>query len=288
MAEILSYFLLTITFLVLLIATLTDLKKREVPNWLNFATIALALLARLIYSFITENFSFFLYGLLYTAIFFLIAHALYYGRIFAGGDAKLLIALGALLAEPPIFNVLSLSNTFSLLELPFSIVFLVNLFVAGSFYGMIMIFVYTIKNKKVLENFKERIAKTKYIFLTIIPLIASVIFLFLKIHLLVFISAILFFLPFFFMLTKAVEKEAMILKISSSRLTEGDWLASPVKIGRKVIMPNWEGLTREELSLIRKSKKKVLVKYGLPFVPAFLLAFILSLLIGNVFEIFLR
>ena len=72
----------------------------------------------------------------------------------------------------------------------------------------------------------------------------------------------------------------MIHLVSVSTLTIGDWLVKPVKAGRSIIKPNWEGLSEEELKIIRKNVKgKVLVKYGLQFTPSFLIGFIVMLII---------
>ena len=46
-----------------------------------------------------------------------------------------------------------------------------------------------------------------------------------------------------------------------------------VKVKGKTIKADWDGLTLENIKLLR-NKKKVLVKDGLPFVPAFLIAFL--------------
>ena len=45
----------------------------------------------------TDSFNFFYQGLIGLGIFFVLGNAFYYGRFFAGGDAKLMISLGAIL-----------------------------------------------------------------------------------------------------------------------------------------------------------------------------------------------
>ena len=95
MYHVISLILLAVTWLVF--ASIHDLKKRIVPNWLSFSLIIFALGFRFFYSLFNENFSFFLQGLIGLGIFFIIGNLLYYGRMFAGGDAKLMIALGPIL-----------------------------------------------------------------------------------------------------------------------------------------------------------------------------------------------
>jgi prepilin signal peptidase PulO-like enzyme (type II secretory pathway) len=47
-----------------------------------------------------------------------------------------------------------------------------------------------------------------------------------------------------------------------------------LKIGKKIIEPSWEGLTKEELKLIKKKLKIVKIRQGIPFVPVFFIAFL--------------
>jgi prepilin signal peptidase PulO-like enzyme (type II secretory pathway) len=77
----------------------------------------------------------------------------------------------------------------------------------------------------------------------------------------------------------------MIVLINPRKLTEGDWLYEKVKVGRKIVRPNWEGLSQEELILLRRYKRKIKVKQGIPFVPAFFFAFILLLFKDNIFNL---
>jgi len=91
-------FLLILAFIWILIATISDIKTTEVPNWLNFSLIIFTLGFRFFYSlFSANNFNFFYQGLIGLGIFFIIENALYYGKMFAGGDAKLMLALGTIL-----------------------------------------------------------------------------------------------------------------------------------------------------------------------------------------------
>ncbi len=65
-------------------------------------------------------------------------------------------------------------------------------------------------------------------------------------------------------------------------LVEGDWIAKAIKVKGKIIAsPKDLGLENKQINLMRKLKvKKILVKDGLPFIPAFLLGYILTVLFG--------
>ena len=135
-------FLIILAGIWLVFAAIYDLKKRMVPNWLSFSLIIFALGFRFFYSLFNENFIFFYQGLIGLGIFFIIGNALYYGRVFAGGDAKLMIALGAVLP----FS----ENFFKNIE-SFSFFILLFLFVGG-FYGLIWSIFLTINNFKIFKK----------------------------------------------------------------------------------------------------------------------------------------
>jgi len=91
-------FLIVLCLIWIAFAVIQDLRKREIANWLNFSLIIFAIVFRFFFSlFSEEGFGFFYQGLIGFAIFFVIGNMLYYGRVFAGGDAKLMIALGAII-----------------------------------------------------------------------------------------------------------------------------------------------------------------------------------------------
>ena len=67
----------------------------------------------------------------------------------------------------------------------------------------------------------------------------------------------------------------MIKLVAAGKLSEGDWLERDAAIGNKFIRKSVQGLTREEIFLLKKYKKKVWIKDGVPFTPAFLIAFLI-------------
>lgn len=275
----LIYFLIFLVLVWLITATIWDLKKREVPDWLNFSLIAIALFVRLLFSLLEKDLSFFFWGLIYFAIFFILANLFYYTKIFAGGDAKLLIGIGVILAEPP-----KLASFSSIFPLPFT--FVANLLLIGSVYGILFMVFYAFKNKdsfvKEFQKKKKEIKLTPYLILAFI-LIAM--FLITKNWFFFIIAILALLLPYLYFAAKVTEKVGLIVRVQAKYLTEGDWLVKPIKIGKRIIKPTWEGLSKKEIILLSKTNNKILIRYGIPFVPAFLLALIISLFIGNIFEI---
>lgn len=287
----LVYFLFAISILALLIATIVDLRKREVPNWLSFAFIAIALIARLIFSLLEGDFSYLTYGVVYTATFVALAYILYYVRIFAGGDAKLLMGLGAALAPPPnfseflqVFDIAYIIHLSSTLSLP--LVFLVNLFFVGSAYGLLISSFLIIRHK---ENFfrefnikKGSVNVSPYALLAVLLVVFSFL---VENYIFVGAAILTLILPYAYLASKIIEEIGLTREISAMQLQEGDWIVREVRVGKKVIRPSWEGLGMREIKLLQKSKKKVLVKSGIPFVPALFIALIVTFLFGNLFKL---
>ena len=99
---------------------------------------------------------------------------------------------------------------------------------------------------------------------------------------LLFILGILIFIfPYFYIYAKAVDQASMVKKVNTSKLTEGDWLYEDVKVEGKLIRANWAGLSKEDIRLIKKKykNKRILIRQGIPFIPVFLIAFIVLILV---------
>ena len=78
-------------------------------------------------------------------------------------------------------------------------------------------------------------------------------------------------LPVLFSYLRSLDGVMVKLK-SGKELQEGDWLEKDVKIGRRTISKSVHGLSLEEMRLIKRAGKKVWIKGGIPFTPAFLIA----------------
>jgi len=257
--------LIAITVVWLIAASVTDFKKREVSDWLSFSLIAIALAVRSAESIIQNNPTPILTSLTGLAIFFIIAIVMYYCKLFAGGDVKLLSALGAVIP---------------------SMDFLSNILVAGSVYGLAYSVILALMN---FRNFYSELKKNKDLFLISIMvsmiLFAGYLFTSNIFLLLLVISALSIILIFIFV--NSVEKSCLIKMVSPAKLMEGDWLLKDVRAGGKTVKANFEGVTKKEIAMIKSYGKKVWVKYGIPFIPVFLLALMLTILFGNIFTVFI-
>src|SRR3989344_5425440 len=108
--------LIILTIITLLIASYTDIKTREIPDWLNYALLFSALGIRTIFS-INHGYQILLSGILGLAVCFLIANLFYFTKQWGGGDSKLLMSIGAIIGISYPLTIQSLNLFFFFLLL---------------------------------------------------------------------------------------------------------------------------------------------------------------------------
>ncbi len=262
-----NLFLIVLALVWIIGAVIQDLKRREVDNLWNFSLIAFALAYRLAVSIFSGNYWFILNGLIGFAIFFGLHNLFYYSRLFAGGDAKLLLALGTIL--PLSYDWIINFKIFGY----FILLFLIT----GSIYALIYAVFLVFKNYK---SFKKEFIKQwkNYQKMFLISLFFVIIWVnvvyFMSQIKLIFIGLIILLFPILFIFAKSVEETCMVKSVSPNKITIGDWLYKDILIGKKKIKTDWQGVSKRELKLIQKYKRNILIKYGIPFTPSFLFAFI--------------
>ncbi len=234
---------------------------------IGFVLLFLELKFQILFNFFLQNnFSFLYFGVLGLVVFFLIGNLLYYSKLFAGGDAKLMTALGSILF---LFGNLS-PNLNSLF-----LFFILFLFV-GAIYGLLASFYFCLKNfKSFKKDFLKRVRDFRrfvYIFMIFGLILMAFGF---KENLIFLLGCLFFILPYFYLFAKSVDEVCMVKKIKTEKLTQGDWLYKNLKIGKKTIEANWNGLAKNQINLIKKKKDFVFIRTGIPYVPTFLISFVL-------------
>lgn len=260
-------FLFVLALVWIVFATIQDLKRKEIANWLNFSLIIFALGFRFFYSLFSNNgFAFFYQGLIGFGIFFILGNLLYYGKLFAGGDAKLMIALGAILP----FSLVLKEN------LEIFLLFFVLFLLVGSIYSILTtIYLSFMHFEKFKREFSKQFKKNKK--WIILALFFSLILIFLGFSdsLLFILAIIVFVFPYFYIYTKSVDESCMVKKIKTSKLEEGDWLYKNLTLGKKKIKARWDGLSKQEIKLIQKKLNYVVIRKGIAFTPVFLISFVI-------------
>lgn len=268
----------------LLFGSSVDLRIREVPDILSYGLVILGILIGIVKSIVFGDLAFIVYSLAGFALCFIIGIILYYTGQWGGGDAKILMGIGAIIGLN-IFN-------FKLSE-SFLVLFLINVFIIGALYGIFWVFLMSFRNWKDFKKEFEKARRTKLSvwlrFLFIVLFIAAISIVFytgfpiiikLAIILIVFGSYLLYYFGIY---SATVQKICMIKSVKISALTEGDWLSKDVKIGNKIILKATKtGISLEDIAKLKKNKiKEVVIKDGIPFVPSFLIAYILTIVAGS-------
>ena len=263
-----NLFLIVLGLVWIIGAVLQDLKRREVDNLWNYSLIAFALAYRIAVSIFNGNYWFILNGLIGLGIFFILHNLFYYGKLFAGGDAKLLLALGVIL--PLSYNWIVNLKIFG----AFILLFLIT----GSIYALIWALCLVVANWK---RFKKEFIKQwkdyrKMFFMALgFVLLWTILVFFIGQTGFILIGLVVLLFPVLFVFSKSVEHTCMIKAVKPKKVTEGDWLYDDITVNGKKIKSSWHGVSKSQLSLIKsKAKGKILIKFGIPFTPSFLFGFL--------------
>lgn len=278
-----------LSLLALIYGSYTDIKTREIPDTLSFGMIFLGISISLGASILFWSYKPILSSVVGLAAGSAIGLLSYYTGQWGGGDAKVLMGLGSLIG----LDLFTLSN-----GVPEFGLFMINLVLFGAIYGVLWLSGLAVKNWNIFRpEFRELRRKRKIIRLRII--ILSAVFLFTimvfafnpEFIMIAIVYILLLFLMIFlylFVIVKAVENTCLKKEIPIKKLTEGDWILEKVKLRNadKFIYTK-TGITAKGINMLIKSgKKKVLVKEGIPFVPSFLIAYIITLAAGNWIPLF--
>lgn len=272
---------LIVSLIILAISAYTDIKTLEVPDWVTFGGMIAGVGIHLVFAVQQWTWQPLISSALGLIVAFAIASLMFYTGQWGGGDAKLLMAMGALLG-------------FTSDKFAFSTSFLINLVILGAAWG----FLWTtglaiIHAKRFWRTFNALRHHKPYARLRATSIVITSIFLVLSVFLATFrtefiaLAASIYLLSHLTIYIKSIELSCMHKWISPDKLTEGDWLVHTVNVGNTTVTPGKVGLEREDVAKLKTLHRQgklgnVLVKYGVPFTPAFLIAFLLTLAYNNI------
>lgn len=283
--------IIVLSFLVA--ATISDLKKREVPNWVNYGLVAVGLGFGLLQSVIAADWRFIAFSVAGAAAALALASLMFYTGQWGGGDSKLLIGMGAALGLPfsGVVPFLGVNNLF--------VSFLFNLVAVSLGYAVVLIVLLAFRNraKFVVEMKKQWQSYANLRRFVLASAVVGIIIIaaandFLVRLFVVIILAAMFLGLHLSIMAKAVEKACMLKRVSPLKLTEGDWIASDVIVaGKRICGPKDLGVEQRQIrQLVALYKKKkiryVTIKEGIPFAPTFLIAYAVTIWLGNIFFTF--
>jgi len=267
--------ILVMVFIALIYGSISDILTRELSDVLTYGMIIAGLMLRLIFSVAESDWSFILAGLLGLGVCFAIGSGLYYSRVWGGGDAKLLIGLGA------IFGMELSVNTFMLS-------FMVNMLIAGAIYGLAYAAWLYFNNQDRISIFETK-GQANMLFISVLLLLGIFTITapaWMKMSAVVLLGIVLVLL--LTRLVKKVEDVCMTKRTRVSELKEGDWLKDDIYADGKYICGKKDlGIDAEQIQAMEKAKiKSVKIKLGIPYVPVFMVGFMLTLAFGNWYGVF--
>jgi len=285
MYEVIPLWLIqTVSIIGLILGSITDFKTREVPDFLNFSLIAIGIVFGAVASIVSWTIWPVLSSLVGLGAGYLFGAAMFYTRQWGGGDAKMLMGLGALQG----LGILTIING----SIPLFATTILSILIAGAFYGLLYAGYLVIKH---WANFKKEFKKAnrekkqirrRSIIIIVVVLLILVSFLMPDRTLqtiLIAMAFLLFFGAYSLVISRTIEKTCMIKMLSVGELTEGDWIVEDVLInGKKICGPKDLGISEKQIKELHKlNVRKVKVKEGIPFIPGFLLGYIVIIIFGN-------
>jgi len=264
--------------IVLVLSALFDLKTLEVPDWVTYGGIAVGMIIHIVLTITQATYWPALSSGLGIGAGYLIGALMYYTGQWGGGDAKLLMAVGALLGVE--FDITSAS-----------LAFLINLIFAGAIWGIGYLLVlgarHAHKSFRVFNTLRHKHNKALLLNTILAGIILAAALLTEYTLPLAALAFLCYGLTYLGIFAKSVELACMHHWISADKLVEGDWLVHPFMHGNKIIAkPSKTGLSIKEVRALKDIHKKqgigkICVKYGIPFTPAFLVSYLFTLAFGN-------
>jgi preflagellin peptidase FlaK len=297
-----------------LIASYTDLKRREVPEALTIGLIGAGLFLHLLESLIKSDASFIISSVYMAVLAFVFSYFLYRIGAWAGGDVKLFTGLGAILpyyGQLDYFPFLVFASAF-IAALPFIAIYI------GYFFFRIRKLREMIK-PIFYRDFKRAIFSASYVvasyeiaalsglhwaftiplvyilykikWLSLPFIVIPMIFFYLSdtmAFLTYFASlAALSFLLFFGINSFKIAKENILrMTVKVKELEEGMIPAEDVYIGKVRIANSRsaDGLTIAEIKKLKKARKEIRIRLSIPFVPIITLGMLLLMLLEKVIK----
>lgn len=256
------------------VASYFDLKTGEIPDKFSVGLVIVGISFRALFSFLIGDFMFLFDGIAVGGIFFLFGALLFYTGGWGGGDAKLIAGIGACLGG---LLAPSLIDT-SLFLLPAFFGFFIALAIAAIPYSLTYALILAIRRPIVFRKTVSRMKKD-WIILVFFACLSAVLLIIVPsapslMYLVLLLPAPLYVLMLF---TRSVERYAMQKDVSVDALVVGDMVAEDLYLGEEKIASkrDMDGLSEEVLEKIRSSNaspRKVRIKWGIRFAPAFPIA----------------
>jgi len=262
-------------------ASAYDLKTTEVPDWLFYLIFGIGFPFVIAESILAANVNIFINSAIAGLGLLGFGLLMYKLGQWGGADVFILALMGFLVPNIP-------AGFSSSIFFPFPVSFLLNVFIVGAVYMIIYAVVIAMRNVKIIHGFIQDLRKSTHIILiSSFALFVTIIFISFYMNEFYFLniqnsqiirtSVLVLFLTLsafiVFKFARAVEEIGFKKKIPISKLRIGDMLLESKEL---------VGIDKKQLNRMKKSTKKyVWIKEGVRFAPAFPLALLFTLFVGD-------
>jgi Flp pilus assembly protein protease CpaA len=231
---------LVIPAIVLFVATISDFRSREVADWINYSLFLSGIAYQGLVSVLSASPYPLLYGCVASFCAYLFGLLMVYSGQWGGGDAKNLVGLGMWLVQAPIFTSSAIVSLFSEVipaQFAFFPIFILNIFLIGSVYGLVWIFCeicfYFSHISRIYSSEYARFSLYKYaLYLCCLIVISGSMFF----HIargLVFLAVLIPVCVELFLLTKLIENHIHSKHASVAQMTPGEWVLDECWVPKK-------------------------------------------------------
>lgn len=112
-----------VTIIFAILASIFDVKKGFVPDWLNYLLIFFGLISNLILSLVTTNLKYFLASFISMVVTYLVSYMLWQLHMWGGGDVKLFTSIATAIPLGLNIEFLNIFPVFSVYPFAFSVIF---------------------------------------------------------------------------------------------------------------------------------------------------------------------
>ncbi len=278
------------------IAAYFDVKTTDVPDFIAIYMAIAGVTINAIQSYLTGNNTYIIGSLIVGGIFTAIGALKYYTRLWGGADFLLFGAIGFLIPRMP--------STFVTVSAPwpYPVTLVFNIMIIGAIYSIIYSVLLAIRTKGYWKLFLNNFRKSRktlilglilYFGLVFIlsgatSIITSIPFTFIFIGFLQ--KFILYFIALIFLTVflQTIQFDILNKKIRTTHLKEGDVLSEKVILRKKIIPANKIiGLTKEQVKQIKQEKRFIKITQGVPYIPIFPIAIIVTFFFGDIIYILL-
>ncbi len=244
MVSVIPFWLIhTIALAILVTASAVDLRKREVPDLLNYSLVAIGIILAVISSVYSHSIWPFVASIIGVVLGYSIGAVMFYSGQWGGGDAKMLMGLGALLG----FDIYaSIEKGIETVASSLFVNVFVAILIAGVVYGLIYLLYLIIKKWKTFRkhlkiklNTKEMIHKRWTVMITVsIGIIMCFLIADPFTKIIVASLAGLIFIGFYmFTYIKVVEHHLLTGPMKIVEITPGEWLSKDLFVKAKEQSP---------------------------------------------------